>query len=121
MADSLDNINIQPGLTAQVRRLGTSATTGTTAIIPAKANHVIRVLWMLCIRASEGVTIQFKSGTTNLSTALPDPSPGFMATPNPMGYLQTQPGEALNVTLTGGTVHFLMGYTYLPRRSQYSA
>jgi len=121
MSDSLDNIQLQGGLTTQVRRIGVSATTGTTAIIPAKANHVIRVLWMLCLREDEDATIQFKSGSANISTVLPDPSPGFMAAPNPMGYLQTQPGEALNALIAGGTFHFLIGYAYLPRRSQHSA
>jgi hypothetical protein len=76
--------------------IDTQATT-TNAIVPAVSDKRIRVLSYVIIVGSAG-TVQWESGTTDLSGAMSLASNGGVAAPfNPAGHFQTGVNEVLNI------------------------
>ena len=77
-----------------------TAASGANEIIPAITGRSIRVM-NYQLQAAGSVAVTWKSGTTALTGAMSLGTAGGVNVASPLGLLQTNTGEALNLTLGG--------------------
>lgn len=85
---------------------------GDTEVVAAVADRKIRVIGLL-FGAADGVSVKFKSGSNDLTGAMPQAENGGVSCGVPGGIFETNAGEALNINLSsavavGGVVSYLL-------------
>jgi hypothetical protein len=89
-----------------VRRAAEDASaSATTEIVAAVPGKKIVVLSFAFVCGDTGTDATFKSGTTAISPIFPNAANGgAVLGHNPLGWCETEEGEALNLTLGAGSV-----------------
>lgn len=88
---------------AEVKRAAISAaSSGANTLVAAVPGKAIRVLSFMLVAAA-GVSVNFESGTTDISGVMLLAAGTPVAERVPWGVLQTAVGQALGLTLSGAT------------------
>lgn len=87
--------------TEDIRRIAVGeSTSGDKTILAAQTGKKIRVVAVF-LKVEGAVTLQFKSGSTNMGGAIPwDADDAYVEPFNPAGWMETASGEALLLNLS---------------------
>ena len=84
---------------------------GTTSIVAAVTGYRIRILAAVLTGVGSNITVTLQSASTQLTGELDGANTVGLVLPfNPAGWVQTEAGEAFQITSTNGAIHGCIVY-----------
>ena len=84
---------------------------GTTSIVAAVTGYRIRILAAVFTGVGSGITVTLKSASTQLTGEMDGANAVGLVFPfNPAGWVQTEAGEAFQITSTNGAINGCIVY-----------